>query len=190
MFQKFKLKVGHRKLRKSLKGVTRNRLVYNLDSARHVGILFNATPMDIYNPIKAFSHELEARGINVEMLAFYGGKELPASYISYKKIYFFTKKELNWYKKPKDPVVDEFAQKEFDILIDLSMDEVFPLQWIATLSRAKFKVGNLSYYGTPNDLIINIKPGEDIEYLLSQVKHYLELINNSFTQVEKGELKV
>lgn len=187
MFHKFKLKVGHRKLRKSLRGVTRNRLVYNLDSARYVGILFNATAKDMYNPIRAFSNELEGRGINVEMLAFYGGKELPASYISNKKMHFFTKKELNWYKKPKDPAVDEFVEKEFDILIDLSMEEVFPLQWIATLSRAKFKVGNLSYYGTPNDLIINIKPSEDIEYLLSQVKHYLELINNKFAQAENSK---
>jgi hypothetical protein len=75
----------------------------------------------------------------------------------------------------------------FDILIDLSTEEVFPLKWVVSLSKAKFRVGNLSYPDNPNDLIINIKPNEDLSYLISQIKHYLNLINNRFAQQDSEE---
>lgn len=182
MFNKLKLKVGHRRLRKALKGIKRNRLVYNLDTARTIGVLFNATSEEVYHHVANFSNQLLGRNLQVEMLAFFAGKEVPNSYLANPKLKLFTKRELNWYRKPCVPHVDEFIDKEFDILIDLSMEELFPLKWIATLSKSKFKVGNLSYYGTPNDMIINLKPNNDIEYLLSQVIHYLQLINNRFAQ--------
>ncbi|MDD2278210.1 MAG: hypothetical protein PHD06_03470 [Bacteroidales bacterium] len=182
MFSKLKLKVGHNQLRKNLKGVKRNRLIYNLDTARTIGILFNAASDDVFNNALEFANFLNRKNLEVSAVAFYCGKETPQSYLLRKNVDLFNKKDINWYHKPQVPSVDKFIEKDFDILIDLSMKEVFPLKWIATLSRAKFKVGNLSYYGTPNDLIINLKPNDDIEYLISQITHYLQLINNRFAQ--------
>lgn len=182
MFSKLKLKVGHAQLRKNLKGVKRNRLIYNLDTARTIGIIFNAVSDDVFNNALDFANFLNRKNLNVSVITFYNGKETPQSYLLRKNVTLFNKKDINWYYKPLVPSVDEFIEKEFDILIDLSMKEVFPLKWIATLSRAKFKVGNLSYHGTPNDLIINLKPNDDIEYLISQITHYLQLINNRFAQ--------
>jgi len=67
---------------------------------------------------------------------------------------------------------------EFDILIDLSLIEVFPIRWISTLSRSMFKVGCLSYAENPFELIISVENKKEIPYLSEQIIHYLNLLNN------------
>ena len=182
MFSTLKSKVGHSKLRKQLKFVARKKMVYNLDSARNVGLLFIANSEVEFQSCLNFYSFLKDKGLAVKVIAYYPGKEFPQNFLLRKNIDVFTKKDLNWFYKPLSTFVDNFIDQEFDILIDLSMLENFPLKWIATLSKAKFKVGNLSYYDNPNDLIINVRPEEKLDYLISQIKHYLHLINNRFAQ--------
>ncbi|PKP36017.1 MAG: hypothetical protein CVT98_09585 [Bacteroidetes bacterium HGW-Bacteroidetes-15] len=182
MFTKLKSKIGHSRLSKQLKSLQRNKMVYNLDSARRIGIVFIASSDLVFEQAIGFMNFLKEKNLDVKLIAYYPGKEIPQQFLLRKNINVFTKKDLNWYYKPLATFADEFIQSEFDILIDLSMQEAFPLKWISSLSRAKFKVGNLSYFGNPYDLVINIKPEEKLDYLISQIKHYLHLINNRFAQ--------
>jgi hypothetical protein len=182
MFKNFRLSVGHSKLRKLLKEVKRKKMVYNLVSARKVGLLFYASSEKSFMQILNFVDFLSKQNLEVCILAYCPDKEIPSKFQLYDSVNIFSKKEISWYYKPLAPFAEEFMAMDFDILIDLSTLEIFPLKWIATLSRAKFKVGNLSYNGSPNDLIINVKPDEDLDYLISQIKHYLNLINNRFAQ--------
>ena len=162
-------------------------MVYNLDSARRIGIVFIASSDLVFEQALGFMNFLKEKNLEVKLIAYYPGKEIPQKFLLRKNINVFTKKDLNWYFKPLSTFADEFIATDFDILIDLSMQETFPLKWITSLSRAKFKVGNLSYFGNPNDLIINIKPQENLDYLITQIKHYLYLINNRIAQ-EKIEV--
>lgn len=182
MFKSFKLRIGHSKLKKQLKYIKREKKVHNLVSAQKVGIVFLATKEKAFQQVVDFIDFLAHLNIKVCIIAYHPEKEVKAKFQLFDKVKLFTKKETNWYGKPLTPFVNEFMAKDFDILIDLSTQEVFPLKWITTLSVAKFKVGNLSYPGNPNDLIINIKPNEDLDYLISQLKHYLNLINNRVEQ--------
>jgi hypothetical protein len=185
MFKKFKLNIGHSRLRKQLKVLTRQKRVHNLDSARKIGIIsYASSDYDFEQALKLTSH-FTGKNLEVSLIAFFPGKELPHSYLMRKNVDIFVKKELNWYGKPIAPFANEFISREFDILIDLSMQEIFPLKWIASLSKAKFKVGCLSYYHNPNDLIINIKTEDKLDYFISQLMHYLHLINNRFAQEEE-----
>lgn len=188
MFAKLKLKFGNSRLRKQLKGLKRNKKVYNLDSAKQIAVVFYATSELVFDQALDFVSFLNKQNLEVCILTYFPGKETPHKFLLRKNVNVFNKKELNWYHKPIAPFVTEFIDMEFDILIDLSPQEIFPLKWISSLSRAKFKVGNLSYYGNPNDLIINVKPvNENLDYLISQIKHYLHLINNRVAQ-EKIEI--
>lgn len=187
MFSKLKSKVGHSSLSKHLKGLVRSKKVYNLDSARRIGLLFVVNTDTVFEQVLNFVNYLKDKNLDVKVVAYFPGKEIPQQFLLRKNINVFTKKDLNWYLKPLSLFVEEFIAEDFDILIDLSMEENFPMKWIVSLSRAKFKVGNLSYYGNPNDLIINVKPGENLDFLISQLKHYLHLINNRFAQ-EKIEV--
>jgi hypothetical protein len=187
MFSSLKSKIGHSKLRKKLKEVKRDKMVYNLVTARRVGLLIYVSSDTVFNQALEFVNYLNQQNLDVCILAYYPGKETPQQYLLRKNVNIFNKKELNWYNKPVVPFIDEFVNMEFDMLIDLSTQEIFPLKWVASLSIAKFKVGNLSYYGSPNDLIINIKADDNIQNLIYQMKHYLYLINNRFAQEQVME---
>jgi hypothetical protein len=67
------------------------------------------------------------------------------------------------------------------------MQEAFPLRWVASLSLAKFKVGTLHYFGNPYDMVISLKSNHDLGYFITQIKHYLNLINNRFAQEKEWE---
>lgn len=187
MFSNLKLKIGLSKLRKQAKSVKRHKMVYNLQTARKVGIVFFASNGDEFDHAMNLVSFLTGKNIDVALLAYCPEKEIPQNFYLRKHTKVFTKKELNWYGKPTPEYVNKFISLELDILIDLSMHEIFPLRWVSTLSTAKFKVGALNYFGNPNDLVINVKKEQNIDYLISQIKHYLNLINNRFAQQEDWE---
>ncbi|NHB67430.1 DUF6913 domain-containing protein [Perlabentimonas gracilis] len=182
MFKNLKLRVGHKKLRKELTSFTREKKVHNFVSARKIAIVFYASSKNTFQQVVDFSDFITKQNLEVTLLAYCPQKEIPQEFQLFETVNLFTKKETNWYGKPLAPFAEEFMATNFDILIDLSTEELFPLKWVVSLSKAKFRVGNLSYPDNPNDLIINIKPNEDLNYLISQIKHYLNLINNRFAQ--------
>ena len=91
---------------------------------------------------------------------------------------FFFLKDLNWYYKPQNYVINNFLEKDYDILINLCTSNCVPVKYLAGSSRAKFKVGkfedNLSVY----DMMIDVKQNS-LETLIKEVKHYLNLINTN-----------
>ena len=74
---------------------------------------------------------------------------------------YFCKSDLNWFSKPSTEVVN-FTGIEFDILIDLELEPVFPLKFVLKSSKAKMKVGpeQVDY---PNDYDITIGRSKDSE---------------------------
>ncbi|NJK86580.1 MAG: hypothetical protein HC906_12035 [Bacteroidales bacterium] len=64
---------------------------------------------------------------------------------------------MNWYQKPFGDTIDQFIKTPFDILINLSLDESYPIKYILALSASKFKVGK--FFKEPNymDLMIDVE---------------------------------
>ena len=98
---------------------------------------------------------------------------------------YFSYSDLNWYLKPKNPIVNAFIEEEYDILIDLNVNNVYPIQYISGLSNAKLKVGNfdmknMNYY----DFMINVNDDFTVDNYIEQIKHYLNTINNKKETVD------
>ncbi len=182
LFTRYKLQYGHYKLNKQLRTFERSKRVHNFESARAVGILSPANTNDSFEQVLELAHFLSAKNIDVSVLVFCQLKEVPQSFLLRRKINVFNIKEVNWYGKPMVTIAEDFINREFDILIDLSLMELFPVKWIASLSKSKFKVGALNYLGCPNDLIMNVGRGATLNYLIEQLKYYLNYINNRFAQ--------
>lgn len=187
IIENIKRNSGLSSLRKSLKAVKRNKFVYNLVTARKVGIIGVVNNVNEFDEIIKLQRYLNELNQKVEILAYYPGKEIPQQLLLRQGINIFNRNEVNWYGKPQLPFVEIFCRKEFDILIDLSMIESFPTRWISSMSIARFKVGGLSYAGNPYDLIISIDSSKGISYLIEQIKYYLNLLNNRFAQ-EQADL--
>jgi len=112
-------------------------------------------------------------------LGFYDQKELPPMRFSKLGLDFFTRKDLNWYQKPNAPIVKNFVQREFDILIDLHMVNSIPFRYIVASSKANFKIGKYERLSTPfYDFMLSVSDETKFPQFLEQVNHYLNSMRN------------
>jgi len=149
--------VGRMLLQKKLRNLKRNTRVCNIDEAKTVGIIYNATNSVSFEIIKDFTKILAQKKIEVSVLGYVHSKKLIDHYLYRKGFDFFTKNNLNWYNRPQSDTVDDFMNKPYDILINLSLERYYPIQYVLALSPSSFKVGK--YYDEPNymDLMIDIE---------------------------------
>jgi len=174
---KIKKLIGKLSLKRNLRKNNRQVKVHNFNSAQTVGIIFNSPDEASFSIVKNFLSFLANNNLKVFALGFVPEKKIPKNLLLRKGINFFCKKDLNWFYKPKNEVIHQFMQQHFDILIDLSLKEYFPLYYIGQLSNSSFKIGRQSEKYQYQDLMIDIGKNHSIEYLIEQIKHYLTLIN-------------
>ena len=91
---------------------------------------------------------------------------------------FFSSSDLNWYNHSKSPIINNFINEKFDILLDLNFGNCKPAYYIVGLSKSPFKVGKLSPQNKLiHDLFIDIDKNNNMDYFMMQAQHYLQLIN-------------
>ena len=81
--------------------------------------------------------------------------------------------------KPNNPIVNNFINRKFDILICLNLERSIPLQYVSSLAHASFKIGRFdkSDY-TIYDFMIKTEGQTSLKQMIDQVNHYLNLIKN------------
>jgi hypothetical protein len=149
------------------------RAITNLNDARTVGIIYDSSNPDNDITITKFAEMLRNKGKAVEIMAYVNDKK-----IDHKgDIAIFNPKAVNWYGVPLDTRVDTFVNKPFDLLISAVLAESKPLEYIAYLSKAKYRVGPFSENKTHfYDLMIQMGSRTDMSYLLQQMVHFLDNI--------------
>jgi len=176
ILESLKEKVGSLVLANKLKSLKRNKSVYNFDNAKEIGIIINATDAKVYEAACSFIKFLTEKKIKVVSISYVEKKEVLDLYSLQIGMLYFTKSDLNWYYKPTNHNILDFINNRFDILIDLSLEELYPLEYILNLSRAKYKVGRFTSENSVYDLMINIKKTDTVEFLIEQIKHYLLIL--------------
>ncbi len=167
-------KIGYYLLRRKVKENKRKLVANNLESANSVGVIFNATNESSFLKARAFAQTLTDRGIKVQCIGYVDNKSQLDFFADIKEMLFFSRKDHNWLGRPKDPKVNAFAEKHFDILIDLSLKESLPVQYIVGLSKAKMKVGKYlegGYY----DMMIDIRKDPSLDNFIKQLGIYLNM---------------
>ncbi len=162
---------------RELKNLQRERKVISLGDAKTVGILYNASEKADFETVRAFVKKLLSEKKEVTSLGFVDKKELAENQFSKLGLDFFSRKDLSFYMIPKNILVNNFSKGDFDILINLNVENCFPLQYISGISKAKFRVGrydpaNTHFY----DLMIKTTEHESLQHFIEQVDHYLTLI--------------
>lgn len=163
----------HYFLQKALKLNQHFRKSVNLQEAKEIGILFDATDTDQKQIVENLAKQLKDQNKKTVLLGFYNFPK-PAINFSFD---YFNKKNLNWHLAPIGHTVEGFINRNFDILINLTVKEILPLEYISAMSHAKFRVGP---YNSDKiycyDLMIDTGDKKDLDHLIDQVKHYLHLI--------------
>ncbi len=173
---KLRIAAGRRYLAKEASRLKRSRRAVNLSDAREIGILFNMVSKTDYERVSQFAGQLQEQGKRVQIIGFYKYRKLPPYYAQTLAYDLIQPQHLDLIYRPKGLFVSHFINHSFDLLIDLGSGDEFPLQYIASLSKAGFKLGRKTEGRIqPYDLMI--ESGGDIESgeLISQIVQYTSM---------------
>jgi len=176
---KIKQLFGNFDYRRKVSRIKRIKKTVNIDDARKIGLLYCVTDERSYGQIIDFIKKLQNLDKSVIALGFVMSKDVPAFFSSSNSYSFFTLKDLNWYNKPSGTFIDNFLKEKFDIVINLSLKDTFPLQYIAGLSDASLKVGKFAGENSPYyDMMIETDTINETSTFIEQITHYLSIIKN------------
>ena len=72
------------------------------------------------------------------------------------------KRELNWFGMPPIEKVAPLIYENSDLFISLICNDKFPIEFVSSCSRARFKIGRYEYEGHPFNLIMSGSTGADL----------------------------
>lgn len=180
IFERLKEWLGRRKL--FLETMPdRKPVVRNLAEATKVGIVYLVEDEQMHNHVRNYVKKIkEELGIvKVMALGYYDNKVLPHWLSSRLNFDQFTQKDLNWYRIPGGNTVQNFIAEEYEVLIDLTLEDRLPTQYIMARSRARFKVGRLSDQNKRFlDMMIDMAGSRSLPQLITQVDRYLLMVNS------------
>lgn len=157
----------------------------NLAACGKVGIVYVATDEQAHGHVRNYVKKIKDElGIHrIQCLGYSEEKVMP--HYLHAKLHFdaIHQKDLNWYRIPGGNTVNNFIAEEFDVLIDLSLTDHLPIQYIVAKSRARFKVGR---WGDSNrhllDMMIDMAGANSLSQYIAQVDRYLLMINTPVTK--------
>ena len=172
-------KLGRYSLKRDSKRLNRNVKAFSIEKATTIGLIYNATNRNDADIVKKFVQYLREERKDVLSLGFVDFKDSSDLVKPHLNYVYFDKRDLSKTLVPKGHEVENFISKPYSILIDLNIENCFPIEYITCMSKAKFKVGaNGSYRDNACDLVIDIDENKRLEFLIIQVKHYLKMIKN------------
>lgn len=178
ILKRWRIKAGKYFLNKMLPLVKRNIHFESFAKVKSIGIVFNATDKEEFELVKRYVRYLKECDKKVKAIGFFNSDKVPE--LTYTKLEwdFFTLKDLSWNYIPNKNFIDNFINEEYDLLIDLNVHSDFPLHYISTLSKARFKIGQYQ----PNvdfDLMIEMPQEKGLKFYLRSIDQYLQLLNTN-----------
>ena len=184
LFRSYRLKIGNSILVKKFARMRRKISYTDINNIKNIGILWDADRTGDFATLSKFHQQMQGRNIDVKIIGYYPGKELPDRYTAIRFLSIIRRNELNFFYLPLSTEADVFIKTRFDVLIDINFNRELPLYYIAALSAANFKVGLFSSETDTSvfDLMMEIRKPVQVENYLEQVVHYLEMIKSGTTK--------
>ncbi|MEM1121457.1 MAG: hypothetical protein AAGJ18_13480 [Bacteroidota bacterium] len=160
-------------LKNAQKGIQQKKTVTSqFTGLKTVAILLDATNGAIRQKALNYTKKLAKQAGTTEVIGYVDVKvlteELPFE--------AFCKKDLDWLWRPKGVVVASFQRQKFDLLINLSQTDCFPLEHLATTINANYKIGALTDYPNDYNLMVDAK---SLDKYLEQVNFFIKKLSNN-----------
>jgi hypothetical protein len=159
-------------LRELLAAQKRKRQTHTLESARNIGILFDASTETIRKEVAEFVKKVEKEGKKVRTIGFFNFKNLPEAHT----FDAFTLKESSWAGVPNSEKATAFSKESFDLLLSFNPDETPQLEWLAAASPAAMKIGLATNHQNDFDIQLETPEGKGVHFFAEQLSIYLDKI--------------
>ena len=139
---------------------------------QNVGFIFEANDHSCTKTALNAQKALSKEGKKINLLGFFKGnhQEVPRF-----KFPFFTEKDLDWCGQPLKGEAAIFAQKNYDLLINLSLEFNPQLEYLLATTNANFKAGStvglVNYYDLMIDVTENPQPSVLLDKIFSLLKN-------------------
>lgn len=179
--KRIRARLGHLHFIQELKKVRMKREIVSFNEATKIGLLYDATDEKDYEVVKSYVKKIRSTfKKDILAMGFVDRKTLPQSQFAQYGLDFFTKRDVNFKMIPVNPIVQNFINEKFDILINLNSGKCFPLRYIAAMSQAKFRVGRYVRNATDSyDLMVQIKGEPGIKTVIEEIEHFLKILKTA-----------
>jgi len=123
--------------------------------------------------IKTLIADFEKEGKEIEVWAYDKQEDYTKSITLYKR---FGKQNTTLLGLPKKEIIQDFRRTKYDLVIDLTRDEILPLQYLLALADSPFKTGLKKQFADNYDFMIELDGVFSEQKLLSQILFYLTQI--------------
>jgi len=180
LFRNIRHRIGAAMLLKKIARTKRKVRYTKFQDIKSIGIVWDASKTAEFPSLSRFHQKMQDIRVDVKIFGYYPGKNLPDQLTAIRYLTCLKSEELNRFYNPASVEANSFINTQFDILIDINFDKVFPLNYVTALSKAGFKVGLFDSEPAKNtfDLMMELKKPVDIDGYLTQVVHYLEMIKD------------
>ena len=180
MLENIKSMYGNLQLKKEASKVERVRKNPDFQSAGTIGILYDATTKEVFELVKEFYLDLKQHKKSPVSLGYIDFNEaLHFHPLARPEADYFFKNQQNWYKKPSGAVVENFIDEPFDMLINLTLEDNFAIDYISSVSKAGLKIGRAeSAVAFCYDMTFFLDKDADLRSFAYTIIHYLSNINN------------
>ena len=174
MLKTIRERINRYLLSKELRFHKPERRIVDINEAKEIGVLLDATDVDRTALVNSLATALRTPYRKVVLLGFYNYPQAALNL----NFPHFHKKELNWWLEPQGHLVDEFMERKFDVLINAYTGNNVPLEYISALSNAKYRIGIYGESKTHlSDFMIRLAEPNDLQGFIDQVKHYIYQIH-------------
>ena len=189
LFKNIRLKIGQVIFAKKMAKTKRKVFYSDFSQIRNIGIVWDASNTADFSSLSKFCQKMHEKNIEVKILGYFPGKELPNQYTAIRYLTCLRKNELSFFYIPETSEANSFINNRFDVLIDINFNKIFTLNYLTFLSVAAFKIGlfESERNDTPFDLMMEIKRPVSADNYLDQVLHYLEMINSGTDTKDKTD---
>ncbi|MDR2973001.1 MAG: hypothetical protein LBU83_13940 [Bacteroidales bacterium] len=151
----------------------REKKIVSLEQVKTMGLLCQIIDEESYKNIYSLFSKLHSPKRIVWLMGYIDERKVPYYCLQQLSADFFSKKDLNWYGKPDFVQLNDFQEKEFDILVDFSRNDLPPLRYILSTTKAKLLIGSNEYAQDLYDIYIKDEAEINELQLLKIIHNYL-----------------
>lgn len=167
-----------------LTNTKRTKRIENLEKIKTIGIVFEVGNDKEWNTLYSFTRSLENAQKKVWLIGFQRDKqEINYIFTHPRTIICHEKEDFNFFKLPKEGIIEGFTNQPFNLLIDCTKEPDFFGQYVAAKSTADLKVtyindseNSLGEAEKVFDFHIHGKKPIDLPLYLTNVQTYLGMI--------------